>query len=239
MLAGVSGDYLTRLEQGRENHPSAQILQALSSALDLDEDARRHLFTLVDLVAPGSGHRPRPVVSPDLLTLLDSWPSTPAVVLSSTLDVLARNGLARALYSGFTDDDNLLRMVFLDPEGRRFYVDWWRAAEASVANLRSASVAHPADPALLALVEELRLHSAEFTALWTSQSVRTKTRKAKQFHHADAGNLTLVHQAFQVNDAPDQQLVVYQAEPATPTARALEVLGALAAMSRAGAKSPP
>ncbi len=232
MLAGVSIDYLTRLEQGREKHPSAQILDALARGLHLDEDARRYLFALADQVAPSRGHRARTSVSPDLLRLLDSWPTTPAMILTPTLDVLARNALARALYSGFTDDDNLLRMTFLDPEGHRFYVDWTRAAEASVANLRAASVADPDDPGLLSLVEDLTAGSAEFAALWNSHSVRGKTHEAKQFHHADVGTITLSYQAFDVSSVPGQQLVVYQAEPTSPSEHALALLGTLHATNR-------
>jgi transcriptional regulator with XRE-family HTH domain len=233
VLAGVSSDYLTRIEQGREQHPSAQILDALARGLKLDEDARRHLFALADLVVPVQGHRPRATVSPELLQLLDSWSSTPAMILTPTLDVLARNALARALYSGFRDDDNLLRMTFLDPEGRRFYVDWNRAAEASVANLRAASVADPDDPALTALVEELLEGSEEFAALWNSHSVRGKTHEAKEFHHAAVGSVTLSYQAFDISSAPGQQLVVYQAEPASSSAQALLLLGNLDATSQA------
>ncbi|AMM21544.1 hypothetical protein AX769_17100 [Frondihabitans sp. PAMC 28766] len=230
-VAGVSADYLTRIEQGRERHPSAQILDGLARGLQLDEDARRHLFALADLVAPGRGHRPRGTVSPELLQLLDAWPATPAMILTPTLDVLARNALARALYSGFIADDNLLRMTFLDPEGRRFYVDWDRAAEASVANLRAASVADPDDPALVALLDELTAGSSDFAGLW--HSVRGKTHEAKAFHHAAVGSLTLSYQAFDVSSAPGQQLVVYQAEPGSPSAHALVLLGNIDATSRA------
>lgn len=232
VLSGVSSDYLTRIEQGREKHPSAQILDALARGLELDEDSRRHLFALANLVTPIRGHRPRPTVSPALLQLLDAWSITPAMILTSTLDVLARNGLARALYSGFSNDDNLLRMTFLDPEGRRFYVDWNRAAEASVANLRAASVADPDDPALQDLVDELVAGSAEFAALWSSHSVRGKTHEAKEFHHTAVGSLTLSYQAFDVSSAPGQQLVVYQAEPASPSAQALMLLGNIETTSR-------
>lgn len=244
ILAGVSSDYLTRLEQGRERHPSAQLLDALARGLSLDEHARRHLFALADLVAPSGGHRPRAECAPDLLRLMDSWPTTPAMILTPTLDVLARNALARALYSGFTQDDNLLRMTFLDPEGRRFYVDWAGAASASVANLRAASVADRTDPALLALVEELSEGSPEFRALWNAQSVRGKTHEAKEFHHPAVGRITLSYQAFDVTAAPGQQLVVYQAEPASPSAQALALLGTLEATSRRSAvpddrASPP
>lgn len=229
VLAGISSDYLTRIEQGRERHPSVQILDALARGLRLDADARRHLFALADLVAPASGHRPRPEVSPDLLRLLDAWPTTPAMVHDRALNVLARNAMARALYSGFTRDDNLLRMTFLDPEGRRFYVDWSRAAEAAVANLRAATVADPDDPATVALIDELSAGSAEFAALWRAHVVRGKSHEAKDFHHGQVGALTLSYQAFEVSAAPGQQLVVYQAEPGTTSAQSLALLGTLVA----------
>lgn len=229
VLAGVSSDYYTKLEQGRETHPSAQVLDALARALDLHEDERRHLFYLVDLVPPSLHGMPRPEVSRELLLLMDAWPATPAMVLSDTLDVLARNQLARGLYSGFTLDDNLLRMTFLDPEGRRFYLDWQRAAEASVANLRATAGHRPDDPTLVALVAELSGGSPEFAEMWGRQTVRGKTHEAKQFHHRDVGPMTLDYQAFDVRSAPGQQLVVYQAEPGSTSAQRLALLGSLAA----------
>ncbi|MEU6716357.1 helix-turn-helix transcriptional regulator [Nonomuraea sp. NPDC046802] len=231
VAAGVSSDYYTKLEQGRERRPSAQLLDALARALLLEEDERRHLFGFADLVAPPLGGRSRPDVAPELLRLMDSWAATPAMVLSDTLDVLARNGLARELYGGFVHDDNLLRMTFLDPEGRRFYVDWQRAAEAAVANLRAAAGARPDDPDVATLVEELTAGSAEFASLWARQGVRGKTHEPKRFHHAEVGHLELTYQAFDVRSAPGQQLVVYQAEAGSPSSQALTLLGSLAATS--------
>ncbi|MGX6448149.1 helix-turn-helix transcriptional regulator [Patulibacter sp. S7RM1-6] len=233
VLASVSSDYYTRLEQGRERHPSPQVLDALARTLDLDEDARTHLFLLADLVPRRSGAAPREDVSPDLLQLLDGWTATPALVLSRTLDVLARNALARELHAGFADDDNLLRMTFLDPAGRRFYADWDRAAEASVANLRVAAGVAPDDARLRELVAELDAGSPAFRELWRRQEVRGKTREAKHFRHPDVGPLTLTYQAFTVREARDQELVVYQAEPGSASARALALLGTLAATPRA------
>ncbi|MFE0027666.1 helix-turn-helix transcriptional regulator [Amycolatopsis sp. NPDC059021] len=232
VLAGVNADYYTRLEQGRETHPSPQVLDALCRALDLGPDAREHLHRLAGTV-PGTGPEPvRRTVSPQLRGLMDGYRDTPAFVLDRTLDVLATNALADALFSPFRVADNLARMTFLDPAGRHFYAQWNRTAQATVANLRMAEGFAPGDPGLLRLVAELGDGSEEFRALWDSHQVRGKTLEPKQLVHPDVGPLTLTYQAFDVRDAPGQQLVVYHAEPATPSARALALLGSLHATTR-------
>ena len=229
VLAGVSSDYYTKLEQGREDHPSAQILEALARTFDLSEDERRYFYGLAGLVPQrGSGHGST-AIDPQLLRLMDAWSATPTMILSATLNVLARNQLARALYAGFRLDDNLLRMTFLDPEGRRFYQDWDRAAEASVANLRAASANERNDAPVRSLVAELTAGSPAFKRLWEQQTVRGKTHEPKSFRHAEVGPLTLTYQAFDVRSAPGQQLVVYDAEPGSRSADALRLLGSIAA----------
>lgn len=229
VVAALSVDYYTRLEQGRELHPSPQILDALARTFDLDTDARDHLFVLAGTLPQRSGTAPREDVSPDLLRLMDGWPATPAMVISRTLDVLALNSIARALQADFHEPDNLVRMVFLDPVARHYYADWDRAAQATVANLRAASGAAPEDPRLLELVAELETGSADFRALWRQQRVRGKTREAKTFRHSEVGELTLTYLAFDVRTAPGQELVVYQAEPGSASAAGLALLGSLAA----------
>ncbi len=139
VLAGVNVDYYTRLEQGRESHPSAQVLDALCRALDLDPDAREHLHRLAG-TTPDGGPAPVPrTVSPELRQLMDGYTTTPAFVLDRNLDVLASNALADALFAPFDPADNLARMVFLDPVARQFYARWEWTAQATVANLRMAA----------------------------------------------------------------------------------------------------
>ncbi|MEC3994100.1 helix-turn-helix transcriptional regulator [Actinacidiphila sp. DG2A-62] len=238
VLAGVNADYYTRLEQGRERHPSPQVIDALGHALHLDEDARAHLYRLAG-ATPGERLRPHSTgrVSPALRQLLDGYPDTPAFVMNRTLDLLAVNALAQALYSAFTPADNLARMTFLDPAGRTFYTDWNRAAQATVAHLREATGFEPDNPRLRELVDSLTEHSPDFARLWQSHTVRGKTQDAKHFLHPDIGPLTLTYQAFDVREAPGRQLVIYHAEPGSPSAHSLHLLGSLHA-TRRQARSP-
>ncbi|MEU1937924.1 helix-turn-helix transcriptional regulator [Streptomyces coeruleorubidus] len=230
MLAGVSSDYYVRLEQGRERHPSAQVVDALARALRLEDDAVDHLHRLARPVAarPRGRTRPEPV-SPVLLRMMEGWHSTPAVVLGRCLTVLAHNALGRGLFAGHTHSGDLLRLVFLDPDARDFYPDWDRVAVNTVAGLRAAAGTGHDDPLLIATVGELSLKSEEFRRLWARHDIRQKTRETKRFRHPQVGELTLDYESLTVNSAPGQQLVVYQAAPGSPSEQALTLLGSLGA----------
>jgi transcriptional regulator with XRE-family HTH domain len=233
VLAGVNSDYYTRLEQGRERRPSPQVLDALGRALRLDTDALAHLYRLAG-ASPGEvavAHVTERV-SPALRQLMDGYARTPAFVMSRNLDLLATNALADALYVPFTPADNLARMTFLDPAGRQFYTDRDRAAQAVVANLRQAAGFDPGSPRLRHLVGTLTEQSAEFRRLWQTHAVRGKTQDAKHLLHPDVGPLALTYQSFDVRDAPGQQLVIYHAEPGSPSSQALHLLGTLHATDR-------
>jgi transcriptional regulator with XRE-family HTH domain len=232
LLAGVSTDYYVRLEQGRERHPSAQVLDALARALVLDDDAVAHLHRLTRPVPAGRrAPRRRERVSPNLLRLMDGWPGTPAVVLGRCLTVLAHNALGRALFDGHTHSGDLVRLVFLDPDAREFYPDWERVAVNTVGGLRVAAGLDPDDPLLIETVGELSVKSEAFRRLWARHEIRQKTHETKRFRHRLVGELTLSYEALSVNSAPGQQLIVYQAEPGSPSEAALTLLGSLTAAS--------
>ncbi|MEV2256044.1 helix-turn-helix transcriptional regulator [Streptomyces sp. NPDC050147] len=232
LLAGVSADYYVRLEQGRERSPSAQVLDALAAALRLDEDGRLHLFRVA-----GIGPRVRTAavtdrVEPGLLALMDAWPHNPAVVYNRAYDVLASNTIADALFHGWTHSHNLMHVVFTDPAARAFYRDWHEVARNSVAGFRLGHGVAPDDPRVRQVLGELLERSPEFAELWARHDARGKALERKRFQHREVGPLTLTMQTFDVRSAPGQELVVYHAEPASPSSEALALLGSLAATSR-------
>ncbi len=228
LLAGVSVDYYTRLEQGRERTPSPHVVDALASALRMGDDGRAHLYRL-------AGFGPRPVtgpveqVHPDLLRLIAMWPDNPALVLGRAYDVLAANSLGEALFSGFPFSRNLTEIVFLDPDARTFYADWHASAANTVAGFRLAHGAWRNDPRIIRVQDRLLADSPQFRDLWQRHEARGKQLEAKTFRHRRVGPVTLRMQAFDVRSAPGQQLVVYHAEPGSPSAHALRLLGTLAA----------
>lgn len=226
LLAGVSSDYYVRLEQGRERHPSTQVVDALARALDLDEDATAYLH---ELAAPVPHRRARRAVtvSPTLLAMMASWPATPAIVLDHCLTIRAANDLGAALFAGHTYSTDLVRLVFLDPDAGEFYPEWERVAANTVAGLRAAAGLDPDDPQLIETVGELSVKSEEFRTLWARHDVRQKTRDTKRFRHRLVGELTLSFEGLTVNSAPGQQLVVYHAEEGSPSEAALRLLGSL------------
>ncbi|MDX8147256.1 helix-turn-helix transcriptional regulator [Lentzea sp. BCCO 10_0061] len=225
ILAGVSSDYYMRLEQGRESSPSAQVVEAVARALQLDAATTEHLWLLV---RPAEARAWRGTdglpVSAQLRQLMDSWSDAPAFVVGPALDVLAGNAMADALHAGFTPADNLARMVFLDPAGREFYREWDRAAHSCAAEIRAAYGHDPGNARIAEVVAVLSERSPEFAELWARHDVKPKTQEIKHLRHPRVGDLEIQFSTFTVSGAPHQQLVVYQAEPVSPTAEAFRRL---------------
>lgn len=233
-LAGVSADYYTRIEQGRETGPSDAVLDALARVLRLTDDEHAHLLALADQAAGRIPRRrpaaPRPVGS-GLLLLLESVRPSPAYVLTDTNDVLAANPEALALMPGLGDwppaRRNTVRYTFLHPAARTVFADWDRVARNCVAHLRTAA---PADPAgTSALVAELSDVSAEFAALWQRHDVLVKRGGATAFDHPVIGRVTLASEVLGAG-GDGRRLLVYQAAPGTPEHDALVLLSMTAAV---------
>ncbi len=168
MLAGVSVDYYTRLEQGRSKSASPEVLDAIAGALQLDDAERMHMHAIARQ-RPARPRSDKPQrLRPETRALLDVFkaPLRPAFVLGRRLDVLAHNRLAGLLIADFegmpVSERNQPRFVFLDPHARDLYADGGQVAADTAAMLRMDAGDHPDDPALGRLVGELAIHSPDF-----------------------------------------------------------------------------
>lgn len=224
VLAGVSADYYARLEQGRERNPSPQMLNAISRALRLSPDSRAHLYRLVGLNPQLTPASSRNVAHPELLTLLDAFPLAAAYVLGPELNVLATNSVADALLSPFDGEPSMPRIHFTHPLAKTIYPEWDLMAQAMVHALRLNLGLIPGDPGITKVAAELEERSSAFRALWKEQGVAGLSRATKTFNHPQAGSIELTYQAFDVRDAPGQQLFVGTPAQGSPSEQALAYL---------------
>lgn len=225
-LAGVSVDYYSRLEQGRQTRVSDAVLDAVARALRLDEVERRHLH---DLVYCAPGIRPRgggatrsQRVRPEVHRMLDMiGESAPAFVLGRRMDVLATNRLARVLVADFdarpARERNMALFQFLDPAARDLYADWDAVAADTAAMLRLDAGRHPDDPLLTDLIGRLSIKSPEFRTWWAAHQVRQKIHGTKRYRHPVVGEVTVSYEMLAFAGDPDQSLCLYTPAPGAST----------------------
>jgi transcriptional regulator with XRE-family HTH domain len=238
LLAGISTEYYVRLEQGRNLHPSPQVLDALARALQLDDEATAHLHELASQ-APRARRAPRrPERVPlSIRYLLDSWPATPAYVQGRRMDVLAANAMATALSPMYTPGVNLVRAAILDPAVREMCEHW--DVQAAVAELRALAGPDVLDPQLNELVGELSVRSELFRSLWSRHDVvLSPAGSVRKLHHPQVGPLELYDDRLRIAGAEGLTLVVYHAEPGSPSEQSLALLASLAATERPDETGP-
>ncbi|WP_409467344.1 helix-turn-helix transcriptional regulator [Streptomyces sp. HC307] len=215
-LAGVSTDYYTRLEQGRHPHVSEAVLDAVASALRLDDVERGHLRDLTRTTGGSRQSRAHaaaraPRVRPAVHQMLDVLGDvSPVLVVNHRRDVLATNHLAQALITDFDAlpyrERNLARFVLLDPAARELYRDWEDVAQVFVANLRLAAGRHPDDRQLNELIGEFCVKVPQFSAWWDSHRVQQCAHGDQRFQHPVVGDLTLHHETLALPADPDQEV---------------------------------
>jgi transcriptional regulator with XRE-family HTH domain len=230
MLAGISGDYYLRLEQGKDLHPSPQVLEALARALRLDDTATAYLHQIAQQrpsISTKMTPRPEEVPIGVLQLLTTTLNHAPAFVQSRFMDVLAANPLAAALSPNFTPGKNLLRAAFLDPADSKLYLDWDQVAEEVVAGIRPLAGDDLTNPRLAEIVGELSVGSEQFRQLWARHDVRPKAGSIRRLNHPRLGRIDLRFEKLGIAGTDGQMLVVYHAEPEGPFEQTLARLGAL------------
>jgi transcriptional regulator with XRE-family HTH domain len=236
MLAGISSDYYLRLEQGRDRNPSIQVLEALARVLRLDQAATDYLLGLATPRPRHRRRRPRRETVPVGIRQLLDVVGLPAFVEGRYFDVLAANGLARALSPNLQAGQNRLRAVFLDPAEQALYPDWDHATAGLVAGFRESVGTDADDPRFVQLVGELSLSSERFRRLWARHDVQAREGMPTRIHHPQVGDLTLSREKLAIGGSEGQLLVVYHAEPGTGSAEKMALLASLTSPSATGAR---
>jgi transcriptional regulator with XRE-family HTH domain len=239
-LAGVSVEYYTKLERGAIAGASASVLDAVSRALQLDDTERAHLLDLARAAdgIPTSGRlrrrAPKPgATRPSLQWALAAITDAVAFVRDPRQNLLAVNELGRAFYAPVIGDGgrtpNLARFQFLDPASHDFYPDWEVFAGMCVAIMRAEAGRDPHDKELQDLVGELSTRSELFRSLWAAHDVRRHGAGTKRFRHPVVGELTLAYEELAITAEPGNVLMLYTAEPGSPSDERLRLLASWAA----------
>ena len=227
VLAGLSSDHYSRLEQGRQHTVTDDVLHALSRALRLDDIERAHLR---DLAAPTTRQRwaePERAAraDPGMLRLMGALDHVPVLLLGRRSTVLARNALLTAvLSSSMEPGSSFARWLFLEPDARTRIVNWPDFAAAAVGALRYEQGRHPRDRRLAEHIDELRRRDTDVDGWWTDQRVTDRTSLTKRIDHPAAGPLSFGIESVIGPHDPEQRLVVYTVEPDSPTERAMPFL---------------
>lgn len=230
-LAGVSVDYLVRLEQGRATCPSDQVLAALARALRLDGGERDFLYRCAGSAPPAPGVVPRHL-SPGLQRILDRLADTPVGVFTAAWELIEANRLWQALLGPPAAqpgrDRNLIWGWFTHRDSRviRKEAEYADFARSMVTDLHATAARYPDDPGLVSMIADLRRRSGWFAELWDSYAVTRRSSDRKTISTPAVGTLTLDCDVLTAPDT-DVRIVVYTAAPGSEDARKLELLAVI------------
>jgi len=237
VLAAISTDYYSRLEQGRIQ-ASPSVLASLARVLRLDDDQRVYMYEL----AAKDDYRPlrtspRPKVKPQLQRILDDMALSPAFVIGPRTEIVAWNAMGAALITDFAripeKQRYYIRLLITDPAMRELYADWEGVTRLAIAQMRMHNANNPGDAKLARLVGELSVQDAQFRQWWAAHKVAIRDAGTKHLRHPVVGDLHLDWNAVSWAADPDLQIIVWTAEPATPSHDALRLLASWAAQPTA------
>ncbi|MDT0444681.1 helix-turn-helix transcriptional regulator [Streptomyces johnsoniae] len=234
-LAGISADYIVRLEQGRATNPSPQIVEALARALRLKQGERAHLFHLAGLAEPGPGVVPRHI-TPGVHRILDRLNGTPVAVYDATWTQLLANPLYTALIGDWHGPDlNAAWRAFITSTTRVRHTPESNGAlqQLLAADLRRTAALYPNDPALTDLITQLQRRSAHFAGLWHTGATAEHQSTRKTIDHPAVGALTLDCDVLHVA-GNRLRIMAYTAEPGTEDAERLALLSVIGTQTLIG-----
>ncbi|MFF2555049.1 helix-turn-helix transcriptional regulator [Nocardia sp. NPDC058058] len=222
LLAGVSPSYYTRIEQGRDRHPSREVLEALARALRLDDTERTYLWSLASPPLVPTGNDLESTVRPGLLRLLERWSDLPAFVVNPARDVLAATALAPRVNPAWSAGHNLIEFTFLDPRAAQVYPDWNDISGQAVAGLRATAGTRATE--LAPFIADMRRRSETFRALWDSHDVYDRVTGDKRLRIEGLGILRLSFETLAAAGPEGHMLYIYFPESGSTDDRALRSL---------------
>ncbi|MBF6079457.1 helix-turn-helix transcriptional regulator [Nocardia beijingensis] len=228
LLAGISTDYYTRLEQSRGPRPSTQVLASLARALRFGNDERDYLYHLCDHAPPGSETTDKHV-GPGLMHLLAKLDDTAATVVTDLGEVLVQNRMHTLLVGDHGErrgwDRYYAYRWFTDPSTRTNFPeeDWDRLSRRHVADLRATAARRAADADVVEFIAQLRSASMEFDRLWNEHEVSVRLSDIKRILHPQVGLIDIVCETLLTPNAA-QRLLVYLPRPGTDAAEKLDLL---------------
>ncbi|WP_062289353.1 helix-turn-helix domain-containing protein [Demequina phytophila] len=232
ILAGVSVEYYTKVERGDLRGVSDEVLEAIATALRMDDAEGAHLFDLARAANAGVKARRRaaraPGVRTELRHLIDAMGDAVAVIGNPRGDIVATNALGRALYSPMYDSQsepvNYGRFIFLDPAARTFYPNWAEIADGNVATMRTAAGRDPFDRSISDLIGELSTRSEDFRTRWARHDVRLHQLGRKRIVHPEVGLVELDFTRLELPADAGLDLTTYTAPPGSESEDKLRVL---------------
>ncbi|GIO63907.1 MULTISPECIES: helix-turn-helix transcriptional regulator [Paenibacillus] len=218
LLANMGTSWYIWLEQGRDVHPSVQILDSLSRALRLSANERRHLFLLAGESLPPLA-LPEEEVSPTLQSVLDDLNPVPAYVMGRRWDFLAWNAMAGDIFAMDIPAPpyhyNLVWRLFTLPIARQRYLDWERVARSVISEFHTARARYMEDEGMDALIRDLKEASPDFSRLWLQHDPAEKMEGHKEIEHSVMGHLEFEHITLQAPEDPDLKVMIYSPSPET------------------------
>lgn len=229
-LVGVGVSWYTWLEQGRDIQVSDQLLERLASILQLNEEERRHLFTLARGPLPLSDNAEgeRPAQYATYQAILDAF-NHPARLLDRRLNIVAWNEAANRVFGDYASrterERNSTWFVFMNPSAREFLTSWESAARRCLASLRAKSDQYPDDAWLADLIADLQQSSPEFRAWWPEHDILLTCKETfDEINHPLLGRLAFHPTVFTMPEQPDLQMIVYTPLAQEDTAAKLQTL---------------
>lgn len=229
-LAGVSTTWYTWLEQGRDIQVSSSVLDCVASALQLNADERRYLYSL----ALESGAEPYTVkheavkISPSLQKIITELKYCPVMISDRKCNIVGWNRAAAYVFLDFDrippEERNMIRLLFTRREFQRLAVNWEQFASGFLSMFRSYYGQYVEDEWYDHFLEEMKNGHPDFNRMWEQSQVSYAPEVHLEFRHAKAGKMVYELTSLKVYGNDDLRCSIYTPSPDTTTEAKLRQL---------------